>query len=152
MKQVTLMTLTIRQSLALLLCLALATPGCASAGGVRYQGISYQGVQQAAPSGADPALFVSYVKALPIGSRVKVTIMNGDRIRGTLMQVTGDAIVVQENTRVPEAPRQLAIATLRAVEPDTGGGAGRAIAIGAAVGAGAALGVLMLIAALAYND
>jgi hypothetical protein len=97
-------------------------------------------------------LITSYVKALPVGSRIRVTLTNGDRLRGTLMKATDDVVVVQENTRVPEAPRQLPMQTIRAVEPDRPGSAGRAIAIGAAVGAGAALGVLAIIAAIAYDD
>ena len=92
------------------------------------------------------------MKALPIGSRVRVTLTNGDRLRGTLMKVTDDVVVLQENARIPETPRQLPMPTIQSVEPDRPGSAGRAIAIGAAVGAGAALGILALIAALAYND
>ena len=136
----------LRKPLALLLGVLLCAPACASAGGPRYQ------VAQAPQIAPDAGLITSYVKALPIGSRVRVTLTNGDRLRGTLMKVTDDVVVLQENARIPEAPRQLAMPTIRSVEPDRPGSTGRAIAIGAAVGAGAALGVLALIAALAYND
>jgi hypothetical protein len=107
-----------------------------------------QPAQTAAP---DTALIASYVKALPIGSRVRVTLTSGDRLRGTLMKVTDDEVVLQEHARVPESPRPLAMQTIRSVEPERPGGAGRAIAIGAAVGAGAFLGLLALIAAFAYD-
>ena len=138
----------VNKPLALLLSVLLCAPACASAGGPRYQVAQ---PPQTAPS-SDAALITSYVKALPVGSRIRVTLTNGDRLRGTLMKATDDLVVVQENTRVPEAPRQLPMQTIRSVEPDRPGSAGRAIAIGAAVGAGAALGVLALIAAVAYND
>ena len=140
--------LTSRKPVALLLSVLMCAPACASAGGPRYQ------VAQPAQTTASPdaALITSYVKALPIGSRIRVTLTNGDRVRGTLMKATDDVIVVQENTRVPEAPRQLPMQAIRSVDPDRPGSAGRAIAIGAAVGAGAALGVLALIAAIAYDD
>jgi hypothetical protein len=139
---------TVRKPIAFLLCVLLCAPACASAGGPRYQAAPTPQTTTA----PDAALITSYVKALPIGSRVRVTLTNGDRLRGTLMKATDDVIVVQENTRVPETPRQLPMQTIRSVEPDRPGSTGRAIAIGAAVGAGAALGVLALIAAVAYND
>ena len=138
----------VNKPLALLLSALLCAPACASAGGPRYQVTQ---PPQTTPS-SDTALITSYVKALPVGSRIRVTLTNGDRLRGTLMKATDDLVVVQENTRVPEAPRQLPMQNIRSVEPDRPGSAGRAIAIGAAVGAGAALGVLVLIAAVAYDD
>ena len=136
----------LRKPLAVLLSALLCAPACASAGGPRYQ--VAQPAQSAAP---DTALIASYVKALPIGSRVRVTLTSGDRLRGTLMKVTDDEVVLQEHARVPESPRPLAMQTIRSVEPDRPGSAGRAIAIGAAVGVGAFLGLLVLIAAFAYD-
>jgi hypothetical protein len=145
------MNSVLRRPLALLLSALLCAPACASAGRPRYQVAQTASATQIAN---DTALIASYVKALPIGSRVRLTLTNGDRLRGTLMKVTDDQIVLQENARIPEAPRQLPMQMIRSVEPDRpgGGSVARAIAIGAAVGAGAALGLLVLIAALAYDD
>ena len=144
------MNSVLRKPLALLLSALLCAPACASAGRPRYQVAQTSSSTQPAN---DTALLASYVKALPIGSRVRLTLTNGERLRGTLMKVTDDQLVLQENARIPEAPRQLPMQMIQSVEPDRpSGNTGRAIAIGAAVGAGAALGLLALIAALAYND
>ena len=59
----------LRKPLALLLSALLCAPACASARGPRYQ--VAQPAQTAAP---DTELIASYVKALPIGSRVRVVL------------------------------------------------------------------------------
>jgi hypothetical protein len=134
-----------RKSLALLLCVLLTAPACASAGGTRLQ------QNRPTATGTDPALLASYLKALPIGSRVRVTFTSGEQIRGTLMSVGDDAIVMQESTRLPEPPRRVALHEIRAVEPDRPGSTARTVVIAVAAGTGAVLGVLLLIAALAYD-
>jgi small nuclear ribonucleoprotein (snRNP)-like protein len=134
-----------RKCAALLLAGLLSAPGCASARGPRLQ------VEQQSRVPADQTLLAGYLKALPIGSRVRVTFTNGERIHGTLMNVSETEIVVQESTRIPESPRRLPIQTISAVEPHTPRNTARVIAIGAAIGAGAVLGVLLFIAAVAYD-
>src|SRR5687768_2491402 len=123
--------------IALVVSLAVASTGCAS---VRGQS-SAVGTNPVETSKTDPTLMSSYVRQLPIGSRVRVTLADGSVIRGTLMKADADPFVVQKRTRIPESPVEIPIRTVRAVELEKNGGAGRAIAIGAAAGAGAALGV-----------
>jgi hypothetical protein len=137
-----------KQTIAVLLCVALSAPGCASAGGSRYAI-----PQTAQAGGADHGLLAAYVKQLPIGARVRANLTNGRSVRGTLMKATDQAVIVQRRTRVPEAPVEIPLGELQSVETDTqNGGVGRAVAIGVATGAGAALGVFMLLMALVVND
>jgi hypothetical protein len=137
-----------KRMLAVLLCVTLAAPGCATAHAAR----THFSDQTTTPA-PDRTLLLDYVRQLPIGSRVKSTLVTGQTVRGTLMKVTSTEIVVQPRTRVPEPPRELPIDQLRAVEPETqNGGVGRAVAVGLAAGAGAALGVLLVIAALVAWD
>jgi hypothetical protein len=126
---------------AVLLSVSLATTGCASS----------RGYGQAAPvptpkPGAE--VMAAYVRQLPVGTRVRVTLADGRTLDGTLMS-TGDPLVLQKRTRIPESPVEIAVQSVRAVEPASkSGGAGRAIALGAAAGAASALGVLMVLAAI----
>lgn len=131
-----------RRLLALLTCASLLT-GCATTGATRVQ-------TPASP--VDPGLLASYVKQLPIGSRVRVDRTNGHTLKGTLMKTTDTSIVVQRRTRVPEPPEDLPLATVAAVQIDNGGGTGRALWVGAAAGAGGALAVFLILAAIFAGD
>lgn len=136
-----------RQIIALAVCAALAS-GCAGGAALNRQA----GVKTR-PGEATHEAIVSFVQGLPAGSRVRVTLDDGRRIRGTLMKACDTAVVVQPRTRIPEAPIEIPFDTIRIVElePANGGSLGRSIAIGAAAGAGATLAVLMLLAAI-YAD
>ncbi|MCA1560629.1 MAG: hypothetical protein LC804_10325, partial [Acidobacteria bacterium] len=131
------------------LCVTLCAPACASAGGGRYaapQTMTHASVR-------DEALLAAYVKQLPIGARVRATLTNGQSVRGTLMKATDGGVIVQRRTRLPEPPVEIPLAALQSVEGDReGGGVGRAVAIGVATGAGAALGVFLLLVATLAND
>lgn len=126
-------------AIVLSLCMAIASTACAT-------------TQRAHPVVAtnDAGLLMrSYVRQLPVGSRVRVSLSDGTVLRGTLIKAEGDPIAVQRRTRIPEAPLEIPLRSVRAVELEkNGNGPGRAIAIGAAAGAGAALGVLMVLAAI----
>lgn len=131
-----------RQLTALGLCAAMMTTGCASASGSRV-------AQPAAPRVQDRALLAEYVQRLAPGSKVRVERSGGESVRGTLMKATADAIVVQKNTRVPEAPVEIPLSEVARVTLDTGGtSVGRNLAIGVASGVAATFGVLLLLAAL----
>lgn len=129
-----------RKALTLVIILAVAASGCATT----------RGQVQTAPYRADPSLMSAYVRQLPVGSRVRVSLADGRVLRGTLIRADTDPIVVQRRTRIPEPPMPIALADLHAVEIERNGSGStaRSIAVGAAVGAGAALGVLALLAAL----
>ena len=68
------------------------------------------------------------------------------------MQATGQGIVLQPRTRIPEPPLTIPIERIRAVEIDASNGTGRAVAIGAAAGGAAALGVILVLAAIFAGD
>jgi hypothetical protein len=135
------------RSIALLLCVALAAPSCATLRAADARQPQDRD-RRALP---DAALMAEYVKQLPIGSRVRVERANGDTLRGTLMKATDEAIVVQKRTRIPEPPVEIPIADLRAVDLDQGGNTARTVAIAIGAGVGATLGVLLLLAAI-FSD
>ena len=85
---------------------------------------------------------------LPAGSDVVVRLQNGQRFRATLIEARVDALLVQPRTRktVPVQPVSYdAIASLERYE--NRGSLARAVAIGAAVGAGTFLAIVAIIAA-----
>jgi hypothetical protein len=134
----------LRQALAVFLCAALLTTGCASAAGPRI-------VAPAAPE--QTAALADYVQRLPAGSKVKVERSDGSSFRGTLMKATPQSILVQRNTRIPEAPVEVPIDQLTRVTLDTGGSSvGRNVAIGVGSGVAATFGVLLILFALLGGD
>jgi hypothetical protein len=132
------------RTLAVLLILAAATAACATA---RAQDgrMQFQRVPAYVP---DPSLMSDYVRQLPVGSRVRVTLADGSVLHGILMKGDADPIVVQKRTRVPEAPLQIAIKDVQAVELEAKTSGGKTVAMGAAAGVAAALGVLLILAAV----
>ena len=142
----------LKRTIAVLLCAALVTSGCASAAGPRAAHAPRQGSEQAPAAPVDTATMSAYVQKLPAGSRVRVERSNGQTIKGTLMKTTPDEIVVQKNTRNPEAPVTIPIAQIARVTLDSGSSTGKTVGIAVAVGVGATFGVLLLLAALLGGD
>jgi hypothetical protein len=129
--------------------LTTATAGCTAAR-AQNTGVQLQTVPAYAP---DTSLMANYVRQLPLGSRVRMTLADGRVLHGTLMKVDADPIVVQKKTRIPEAPLQIAIKDVQAVELESkSGGPGKTIAMGAAAGVLSALGVLLVLAAIFAGD
>ena len=141
-----------RRTLALLLCAAVAAPACAlpRASATR---IAPPPTPLSQPGNrVDPMLMADYIRQLPVGSRVRISRADGSVLRATLMRRDTDPIVVQRRTRIPEAPVELAVGDILAVELETGNGhTGRNVAIGAATAVGATMGVLLLLAAI-FSD
>ena len=94
-----------RQLTAIVLCGALMTGGCASASGPRVA------AEPQAPA-IDRTVMTEYAQKIPPGSKVRVERANEGPLRGTLMKAGPDTITVQRNTRVPEAPLQIPIASI----------------------------------------
>jgi hypothetical protein len=130
----------LKKFVAVMLCAALAGTGCASASGTRI-------AQPPAPA-QDTVLLADYVQRLPAGSKVRVERTDGTSLRGTLMKATPHSIVVQMNTRVPEAPVELPLDQVTRVTLDSGSSTGKSIGIGVAVGIAATFGVFAILAAL----
>jgi len=89
-----------------------------------------------------------YLKLLPTGSKVKVEQTDGRVLKGTLMKVEPDTIVVQRNTRIPETPVSVPMREIARVTLDSGSSTGRTVGITVAATVGATFGVLFLLAAL----
>ena len=129
-----------RRFIAMLASSSLILTGCASVGRTPVTATTIQ------PSAVDRRAMADYVQRLPAGSRVKIERSDGTTLRGTLMQATEAAIVVQKNTRIPEPPIEVAVADLARVTTDSNGGigAGKAVAIGIASGVGAFFAILAI--------
>jgi hypothetical protein len=92
----------------------------------------------------------SYVEKLPIGSTVKVKMKEGKGVKGTLMLVESDAIVVKPKTRIARPERRLPLTEIEFVELQerNGSSIAKAVGIGLATGAGAFLGLMLLAVAI----
>jgi hypothetical protein len=132
-----------RRTLAVLICLTLLAPACATA-----PASSRRVAHPPEISRPDRELLTTYLKRLPIGSRVRASLADGRTVRGTLMQAGDGGIVVQRRTRIPEPPTDIPIDRISAVELESLSNTGRTVAIGVASGAGAALGVFLLLVAM----
>ena len=135
------MTMT-KQLTAVVLSGALMAGGCASASGPRVPA-------DPQPPAIDRSVMAEYAQRLPAGSKVRVDRTNGPSIRGTLMKATSDSIVVQRDTRVPEAAMEIPMGNITRLTLDHGGSStGKNVAIGIVSGVGATFGVLLLLAAI----
>jgi len=109
----------------------------------------------AAPPEAPPSLELlrAYVQKLPIGSPVKVTPRTGKPVKGILMVVDDEAIVVKPRTRIPRPEQRFALADVDFVElePRNGGSIAKAVGIGVASAAGAFL-TLILVTVAVVDD
>jgi len=103
---------------------------------------------------AEQQAISDYAGQMHLGTRVRATLDDNRVVKGTLIKKTPEAIIVQPHGRVAEPLLELRLTDLRAFEqePAKNGGTGKALAIGAAVGAGVSLGVLMLLAAVVWSD
>lgn len=138
-----------RQLIALTVCGALVS-GCATAGGMRMAAAPQ--TQAAAPrSAADQAVLAEYVQRLQPGTKVRVDRASGRPVKGTLMKASDTVVVVQPRTRVPEPPIEIPLAEVLAVTPEGSNSVAKAIGIGAAAGAAAALGTILILIA-AFSD
>lgn len=132
-----------KKLMVLMLCAALATPGCAT-------------VNSATGAVASPArdatVMAGYARSIPVGSPVRVGLASGRSLSGTLLGVGDAALTVQPRGRRPEPPRQVPMADVVSIEVRRPSGVGKVIAIGAAAGAAATLGVLLVLYAALGGD
>ena len=136
----------LRQTTALILCVALLASGCASAGGPRTADAP------AAPV-MDQSVLADYVQRLPAGTRVRVERSNGQMFKGTLMKATPDGIVVQKNTRVPEAPIEVPLDRVARVTIETNGSSvGKTVALGVGTGVAVTFGIFAVLAVIFGGD
>jgi hypothetical protein len=138
-----------RRVIAVLLCVGLLAPACATSQTPRLQT-----ARQVPARGTDRDVLADFAGQLRIGSRIKATLTGNRVVRGTLVKRTDQALVIQSHARIAEPLIDVPFDALLSLEQDVprSGGTGRAVAIGAGVGVGAALGVFLLLAALIWGD
>ena len=130
-----------RQFTAMLLCLALAASGCASASGPR--------VAQDSAAPLDRTLLAEYAQRIPTGSKIRVERTTGGTLNGTLLKTGPDQVTLQRNTRIPEPPVEIPFSTITRITLESGGNStGKTVAIAVGTGVGATFGVLLLLAAI----
>jgi hypothetical protein len=97
--------------------------------------------------------WMTYAGKLPIGSTVRVRTLDGKRLTAVLAVVDNAGITLEMKTRLPEPPRHVPYSELSQLElrQESGHNLGKAIGIGAATGAAAFFGIL-LVALAAWGD
>ena len=139
------------QLLALLLATTLVMPGCATGRMASSDPIPIQ--TQARPAvTADTEVWRRFASQLPVGSRVRVELIDGTRVTGTLMVVEDEALIVKPKTRLPEPARRLPFTDIGSIEPQRNGiGVANAVLIGVVTGAASFFG-LFILAVTALDD
>ncbi len=99
-----------------------------------------------------PPEMAAFVRELAPGTSVKLTLMSGTKVNGMLVSVDDEQVTVRRRTRIPEPLTRVPLAEIADADIAPERSAGKTIAAAAAVGAGAALGVLFLLAALYGGD
>jgi hypothetical protein len=134
------------QTMCAIMCASLMASGCATAGSAR------PAIHVGQPGNAGRSVLVDYVQRLPPGTLVRVNRAQGHSVRGTLLKATDQSVFVQPKTRLPEAIVEIPVDDIVTVTPETpGSGVGRAIGIGAAAGAAATIGILLILFAVASD-
>lgn len=101
------------------------------------------------PAPTETAAWKAVAAAIPLGSRVKVQTVKGNRISGTLMRADDGGVLVKKNTRMPEPALSIAFTDLSKLERDHPGNLNVAKAIGIGLASGA--GVLLTLFAIALQ-
>jgi hypothetical protein len=137
-----------KRTVALVLSMLLALPGCALQSRSRPVRFSIPLHRVAAPA---QEVTAGYVSQLPVGRRVEVTLTDGSRFKAILMGLEGDQVRLQKRTRIPERPILVPLAQVAALSLDEGGMSGtKALLIGLGAGAATFFGLLLL--AVASNN
>jgi hypothetical protein len=107
------------------------------------------GAQKMVTTDVEAKALRDMVAAIPLGSRIKAQTSSGARIDGTLMSVTGEAIIIKKKTRVPESAVAIPFSALSRLELQQAGGmsVAKMLGVGLAAGAGAILTLFAFVAA-----
>ena len=100
----------------------------------------------AQPASSPAEVWRDFARRLEPGASILVRTASGQRVKAALLQVTDDAITIQPKTRRSVPPQRVAFADIQSLEVQRNGGlgVGKAVALGAAVGAGAFFALLAL--------
>ena len=135
-----------QKAIVLVLCAALILPGCAARAGARATRASDPTMS---PVSVAPVISVGEALArVPVGTRVRLDLAGGRRVRGTLMHADVTSVVINPRVRVPEPPVTIPVADVQGFDLEPSSNLARVIAIGAAAGAAAAVGVFWFVVAM----
>jgi hypothetical protein len=102
---------------------------------------------------APPAPVIGqFVRNLAPGTRVKLKLTGGGKVNGLLIATEDDAVTVKPRTRIPEPARRIMLSEIADADVAGGSVVGKSVAIGAAVGAAAALSFMFLLVLLYGSD
>jgi hypothetical protein len=88
----------------------------------------------------------AYAEKLPIGATIRVRTTDGKRHTAVLTVVDRDGITLERKTRLPEPARRIHFSEIQQLElKKNGSGILKSVGIGAAVGAGAVLGMMLAV-------
>jgi hypothetical protein len=96
--------------------------------------------------GQDTVVWRDVAEAIPLGTKVKVQTLDGQRVAGTLVRVEERALQLKRDARRPEAATVIAFDRISNIEKVNGGGMtwAKAVGIGLGVGAGAILTIFVI--------
>ena len=107
---------------------------------------------QTQPSQAGTDVWRDFAARLPAGTPVTLRLLNGQRLKATLLAATPEAVEVLPRTRVSVPAQRVSFDDIRSIEPDQRGlSTAKAVGIGIAGGVGAFLGMLMIVFA-SFDD
>ena len=140
---------SLRSAIALILCTAMTTVGCATSGATNL----VPAVANANAGSTTRSALAEYIQKLPPGTEVRIGRANGHAVKGTLIKGTDDSIFVQPKTRIAEPVVEIPMSDVVQVTLERHGGnsVGRAIGAGAAAGAAATLAIFLIMFAV-YGD
>jgi hypothetical protein len=136
----------LKQPLVLLLCVAIVLPGCGSPRMTRARTVPTQPAVR-----SESAAMREFVRSIQAGSRIRLETVHGRTLRGTLVHATEDELFVERNTRLPVPIEKVPVADIARVTLDNPSSNSKLVAVGAAIGAGAAIGVVWIIALIALS-
>ena len=140
---------TLQRVIAMIVCGAMTTIGCATSGSTNL----VPAMPTADQGNATRSALADYVQKLPAGTQVRIGRSNGHTVRGTLIKGTDQSIFIQPKTRIAEPVVEIPMADVFQVTLERHGGnsVGRAIGAGAAAGAAATLAIFLIMFAV-YGD
>jgi hypothetical protein len=104
------------------------------------------------PLAPPPATMGEFVRGLQPGTNIKLKLTSGATVKGMLVAADDEAVTVRPKTRIPEPWRRVMLSEIADAELPRGSMVGKTVAIGAAVGAGAAIGFFFMLVMLYGSD
>jgi hypothetical protein len=99
-----------------------------------------------------PVTMGEFVRGLQPGTNIKLKLTSGATVKGMLVAADDEAVTVRPKARIPEPLRRVMLSEIADAQLARGSMVGKTVAIGAAVGAGAAIGFLFLLVLLYGSD